>query len=146
MPRFAKTAARLRLEQQAFFVTQWLRYAHELAVSQACESVWAWDPGLRTTYIFERVPAESQTGSDQWLNRSPSVATPLSRETPLTIAQNEPIGCPAVLSSTAGCIHFFPDGTSESALVKLGATEPFYTIAVDGTTSQILLTPGTSAR
>ena len=127
-------------------MTQWLRYAHELAVSEGSESVWAWDASARKTYVFEQVPAESQTGSEQWLDRSPSVHTPVSRETPLVIAQNEPLGCPKGFSSVAGCIHFFPDGTSESTLVKLGATEPFYTIAVDGTTSQIFLTPGTSAR
>lgn len=146
VPRFATTAARLRLEQQAFSVTQWLRYAHELAVSEARESVWAWDPGARHTYVLEHLPADSQTGAEQWLDRSPSARSPLARETPLTLTQEEPVGCPDTLSPNAGCIHFFPDGTSESALVTLGSAEPFYTISVDGTTSHIVLTPGTPAR
>ena len=146
IPQFVQTAQRLRIEQQAFALTQQLRYAHELAVSEANEIIWMWDPTARQAQLLQvltgadrRVSIQKASGraaTSPTLDESASLGSPNERNL---------LGCPADAGG-ADCVHFFPDGTSESVTLPLHAPARAYTIQVDGATSQVVLKTGFPAR
>ena len=141
LPRFQRTAQRLRLEQSAFALAQALRFAHELSVTDGAEVVWAWRGGEQADRIWERGEAD-----EPWRDRSPSARATLTGGVSLAVDPAEfPLGCPEPLASSA-CIHFFPDGTSEPTTVTLRLDAHTYRVTVDGTTSDALLFAGPAPR
>ena len=133
IPRFAATGERLRTEQAAVELSQLFRYAHERAVAQSAEIVWVWDSEARRA----RLQTVGDDGSAQWLDERSARSAPLSE----TIAVHlERDGAPV------DRVQFFPDGTSQPTSVSLARGQDTYTVSVDGTTGQALLTAGRAAR
>lgn len=148
IPRFVQTAQRMRAEQQAFGVAQHLRLAHEVAVSDGSEIVWVWDPNARQARLLAiRLDAQG-TPSNEWLEGHSTKSPRFEEGSGLTSsdAGESPLGCPIDVPPEAACIHFFPDGTSESSTLTMHLSQEAYTIAINGTTSQVLLQAGPAAR
>ena len=141
IPRFQQTAQRLRVEQEAFGLTQLLRFSHELSVTEGTEVIWAWRGTERESRVWERADEDSA-----WRDRSPSARTALTDQCSLDVETGEPpLGCPEPVAASA-CVHFFPDGTSEAATLTVNLHEHTYRVTVDGTTSEVLLFAGPAAR
>ena len=130
IPRFQQTAQRLRVEQAAFELAQWLRVAHERAVADNQEITWVWD-AVAHRVLLERV----RSGDNPDLVEGASF----------------PGGMSVSVSGAGGvaecdCVRFFPEGTSERATLTVSAGERAYTIAIDEATSQVRLSAGRAAR
>lgn len=129
LPRFQQSVERLRLERTAFELTQLLRYAHERSVGQGAELLWQWDDAARRARITAPPPAMEPVAES---DRVPEGVT-------VTLVRDQrTVDCQ--------CIRFFPDGTTESTLVRVDAHQRDYTLRVNGATSQILLAAGAPAR
>ena len=141
LPRFQQTAQRLRVEQAAFALTQLLRFSHELSVTDGTEVIWAWQGSERASRVWERADDEGP-----WRDRSPSTHTRLAEGVSVAVESGEPpLGCPEPLAA-ASCVHFFPDGTSEPAMLTVHLDDHSYRVTVDGTTSEVLLFAGPAPR
>jgi type II secretion system protein H len=126
VPRFAQTAQRLRTEQTAFALTQLLRYAHERAVIQGSPMAWVWDAQARRA----RVAKVEEDGQRQWLTEHVSRSRPVREDIAVALVRD---------GAEVEAVAFFPDGTSEPATLHV-AHRPFsYTVTVDATTSQPVL-------
>ena len=126
VPRFQQTAQRLHTEQTAFALTQLLRYAHERAVAQGNAIAWVWDAAGRRA----RLASVGDGGERQWLNEH--------------VARSQPIRSDSVVSlvrqgGEVDAVTFFPDGTSEPATLQVAYRAFSYTVTVDATTSQAIL-------
>lgn len=129
IPRFARTAQRLRLEQTAFAFTQLLRYAHTQSVMRGQTIFWVWDDDRRRAHLEillddgSRVPFTDRVATSRVLEEGMSVR--LTR------------GEQAVEE-----VPFFPDGTSESTTLRMALPAHSYTVTVDRTTSRAVLRQG----
>ena len=143
IPRFRQTSDRLRAEQTAATLAQWLRIAHEVSVAESREILWMWDPELRRPRVFEPVLSQDTTPTLQWRERPLGSRAPLAMGTIVDAAYGqEPRGCPDSSPAQAVCLHFFPDGTSEAAVLTVSLAASRYLVTVDGSTSQVLLRAG----
>lgn len=133
IPRFHQTAQRLHAEQTAFGFTQLLRYAHERAVAdgRATAMVWDADASRASLEIIQ------EDGQPLLLAERAASSEPVSREISVRVTRD---GAPAER------VTFFPDGTSEAAIVELAADTFLYTVTVDAATSQVALSKGSPAR
>ena len=129
LPRFQQSVERLRLERTAFELAQLLRYAHERAVGQGVELLWQWDDAAQRARITAPPPSPERLAES---GRAPEgVAVTLVRD-------QQVVNC--------RCIRFFPDGTTESTLVRLGSGRGDYTLQVNGATGQVRLAAGAAPR
>ena len=146
IPRFQQTAQRLRLEHTAFGLAQLLRAAHERAIAEQREVVWAWDGGARRAQLYA-VSMTTEVPMGEPIEERAAQSPPLAEGMALTVEyQAQPVGCPMGVADGAGCIRFLPDGTSEPALVSIGAQQLVYTVTVHEATGQVVLSRGPAAR
>ena len=150
VPKFAQTSERLRVEHLTFEFAQLLRYAHERAVAQGQTVVWAWNPAARRAQLYDVVESDSRIASaaiDERVARSaalPEGITLRFERAPDDVEGS--VQCPDGVPTDADCVHFFPDGTSDPTTLMLGLRELTYTVSVDGTTGQVVPSPGAPAR
>ncbi len=135
IPRFQRTAQRLRLERSVFELAQLLRSAHAQAVSEGSEHVLVWEDESRRAHL-EKVPEE---GAPVRLEGRAAASAPLLEGAVVEIAQDgSRVACE--------CVRFFPDGTSDPATVTVQLDERIYRMMIDGTTSQVAVAAGPAAR
>lgn len=134
VPRLQQTARRMRVEQAAYQLAQFLRAAHEQAVAGSQEVVWVWDADAGRARIGPGA------------GRAPSPGTPEPMTSP-----SFPSGLSVLLTRDGGavecnCVRFFPEGTSEPTTLTVRLQEQLITATVDDATGQVRLSPGTAAR
>ena len=133
LPRFRQTAQRLRAEQTAFEFTQLLRYAHERAVAEGHVTSLVWD------HDAQRAGLEviQDDGQPLWLSERAARSAPLAGGLSVNLSRD---------SSPVDRITFYPDGTSEPALLRVFYDEHDYTVTIDAATSQVVLATGPAPR
>ncbi len=135
IPRLHHTARRMRVEHMAFELTHLLRAAHELAVTTGEETVWVWDEDARQAWV---TPGSSVVPDPSDSSDVITSSTMLEGTEVLLTRDAFEVGC--------RCIHFYPEGTSESTTVGVSFGDQVYTATVDAITSQVTLIAGTPAR
>jgi len=141
-PRFAETAQRLRVEQTVFEFAQLLRYAHARAVAQGDVIVMRWHGEHRRARLHVIVGQDPRAWpSDCAPDAAPLPAAPESPAVPAGVAVTWLHKDRAV-----DCVNFFPDGTSEPTSLHFVERGRDYTIAVDGSTSQAVVSTRAAAR
>ena len=142
VPRFQRTAQRLRVEQTAFELAQLLRVAHEQAVSESHETVWVWDDRalrVRVEPAIRGEPHEPQDSGERLPTHGVIESSRLPEGISVSLTREDgPVDC--------HCVHFFPEGTAESTTLTVSFREHVYTVTVDETTGQALLIAGVLAR
>ncbi len=138
MPRFQQTAQRLRLEQGAFALRQFLQYAHERAVSENSTIRWVWNPQAHRAHL-EQEQSLSSAATPPGESSRVDESAPLPKDAIVTLARDRQ-------AVTCNCLRFFPDGTSEPTVLTISQDEQTYTVSVDQATGQTRLTTGTAAR
>ena len=133
LPNFQKTAQRLRAEQTAFEFTQLLRYAHERAVAEGHATSLVWDPDAQRAGL----EVIQDDGQPLRLSERAARSAPLAGGLSVSLSRE---------SSLVDRITFFPDGTSEPALLRVLYDEHDYTVTVDAATSQVVLATGSAPR
>lgn len=137
VPNFHRTARRLRLERSVFELAQLLRSAHARAVADGSEHTAVWEREsrrLRLEHLTDDgVPARVQgtAGASAPLMEGALLEVTLTKE-------GSRVPC--------GCVRFFPDGTSEAVTVTVQLDDRSYRMIIDGTTSQVKVAAGLSAR
>ena len=140
IPSFQRTAGRLRAEQAAFQLAQSLRVAHEQAVVGSREVRWAWDRERLRAHLAP-VAVEDAEGEDAASPDAPGPSDSAALPAGTVVTVREP---PA--AAECACVRFFPQGTSEAAVLAVSIDAHPFTIAVDAATSHIRLTAGSAAR
>ena len=136
VPRFQRTAERLRLEHAAFELAQLARLAHERSVTEDREVVWTWDEERRRARIEAAQEPSSDTAAPA---AGPMESSPLPAGAAVSLARGgEEVAC--------RCVRFFPAGTAEEAAVMVRLGDNVYTVSVDAATGQARLAAGTAAR
>jgi Tfp pilus assembly protein FimT len=135
VPRFQRTAQRLRLEHSAFEIAQLFRYGHERAVTESREMIVAWDSAARRMRLSA---GRQESGSPTDAGRVIHSAALLPQATVAVSVDGAPVSC--------GCVRFFADGTSEPAILTLSLEPNAYTITVNDTTGQVFVEKGIPAR
>lgn len=142
IPKFDRTFQRLRAEQIAFEFTQLLRYAHERAVSQGEVIVVRWDVQARRAAL--RLLPQPERPDER-----PDCAQARTPLAPSVEGSTVPpdISIQMIRENQADdCVSFFPDGTSEPMTLHVAHDALNYTVTVDASTSQVLLSAGPAAR
>jgi type II secretion system protein H len=128
VPRFQDSSRGFRAEQAAFSLVQLLRYAHQRAVFQGEAIAWVWDDADRRARL-----ALVQEDADVWIEERAARSEPLMEDLMVHLTRQ---GAPV------GHVTFFPDGTSDAAILSLQFRKHLYTVQVDAATSQAILTTG----
>ena len=135
VPKFQRTANRLRLEQASAQLTQTLRYARERAVGEGREVDWIWDERARQSHLealgeTEQVERLDERAADRAV-LPPAAILDLMRDGQLVDCR---------------CVRFFPDGTGDPTTLTLKKNqETLYTITIHGATGQACLAAGAAA-
>ena len=141
-PRFAATSLRLRAERTAFEFAQLLRYAHERAVAQGETVAWRWDEFARRARVGIVVLTGPASLPPECELEHRELTPPVE-----SVAVREDVGIAVLRDGTPDvCVNFFPDGTGDPTTLHLLHTPHEYTITVNGTTSQVLLSARAVAR
>lgn len=140
VPRLAPAAQRLRTEQAALDLAQWLRIARERAVAESQAFIWRWDADTRRVRLesAEEDEAAADEGTAAGSDRLPAQSPPVSADLAVTILQD---GRPAACR----CVRFLPDGTSESATVTVDSPAARYVITIHEATGHVVLAAGSAA-
>ena len=139
VPRLQPTAQRLRMEQAAFDVAQWLRVARECAVSECRECTWTWEEEARRMRISRgpggRGGSEELDIGSPTAGRLPAESPTLPEGAAIQVTRaGEPVAC--------RCIRFFPDGTGEAAILSVEGAARVFTVTVDEATGRVLVAAG----
>ena len=129
-PRFAQITERLRVERSAFELTQLLRYAHERAVSESREIVWVWDQGAHRARL-----EMTEDGSTQPIRERMAMSARLPGEISVALLRD---------GASVDRVSFLPDGTSQPTTLQVSHDKDLYTATIDETTSQVLLSTGST--
>lgn len=136
VPRLQPAAQRLRTEQTAVGLAQWLRLARERAVSESRAIVWGWHEDARRVRL-ELVPEDGAAADDEAAQGEallPSQGPAVSADVAIEVLRDgEAVAC--------RCVRFFPDGTSESAVITVDSAAARYAITVHEATGDIVLEP-----
>ena len=133
-PRLQPAIQRLRTEQAAFDLVQWLRMASERAVAESRAFVWRWDEEARRVRLeLGTVEAEAiDGGPPPGGGLLPAEGHPVAADVAVEVLrEGEAVAC--------RCVRFFPDGTSESATITVDSPSARYAITVDATTGHVAL-------
>ena len=122
MPRFQGTAQRLRTEQAAFETAQWLRLAHERAISEGRDVLWSWDERSRQARV------ELADAQEPEALRS----RPLPEGFSVNVSPESP-------SRSCTCVRFFPGGTSEATTLTVAFQGQTYDVTVDEATGRAVV-------
>ena len=150
MPRFQQASERLRAEQTAFALTQLLRAAREQAVVQGRTVVWAWDPAARHAQLYGLATAADGSLTGTALAARTDAYGPVTPDCSLLVRRSDGQN-PACEASTGlecadcSCLHFFPDGTGEAAVLQVDHRGWRYTVTIDAATGAALLASGSAA-
>ena len=143
-PRFQQTAQRMRAEQAAFECAQLLRLAHERAVAEGRDVIWAWDPYARRVQLY-RVMTAGPTESIEAIDEPTARSEPFLPGLRMRLDHAGAAPCPDGVAAEGACVRLFADGTSEATTLTLDAPARAYVITVHETTSRISLTAGPPA-
>lgn len=127
LPSIQRGWSTLQMERTTFVLAQTLRTARTLAITQGRPIDWIWDAQAREV----RLSSQPATGEP--------VAVPGRLGAPRVIPAAIEL---AVLQrgQPVERISFFPDGTSQSTSLLIGGTSaPRYQIALNGSTSQVVV-------
>ena len=146
IPNLQQAAQRLQVEEAAFGLAQHLRYAHERAVALDRQVIWAWDGAAHTAQLYEVTDEADGSVTTTPVAERFGLLTLSASRARLTV-QSAASGCPPELPSTASCLTFSPDGTSQAAVLILSAAgSSDYTITLQDATSGVRLQKGTAPR
>jgi len=133
LPRFLRTADRLRTERAASELAQILRYAHERAVAEGREMVWRWDESAHRGWL----ESASDDGTFQPIEDRVSFRPPSGEVMVIALVRD---GVPV------DRVPFFPDGTSQQSTLYVSHGDDRYTVTVNEATGQTLFSARPPAR
>ncbi len=125
LPRMQHGWSHLQTERTAFQLAQSLRAARVLAIAQGVPVQWKWDADARTVQLFTQQADGSLVEIPGHLGHLsiPAKGVPVS-----VLQDGQPVET----------VMFLADGTTHTTTVLLGASAaPSFTIALDGSTSQV---------
>jgi len=126
-PRLQRGWARVQMERTAFELAQSLRTARTVAITQSQPVEWVWDSDARAVWLGAQQP----DGSTAPLPGRFGQPHPVPVDVDLTVVQS---GQPVQQ------VTFLPNGTSQSTTLLIGdPTAPRYQVAVNGSTSQVVV-------